>query len=445
MDMQKNKQTLPWCLRKHKGGKLEYKFEWLTLAELHQVYVDHKELRDAIHRYFQQNYSNTHFICRKGNIYSYRPTHTTNYKMNGFSGLISWMTICNDEDIEFVKNNCYSLENVAFYCDLKAFQTKSMKNILEKLVTVEMDCDLFCDFHDFFLEFCPNLKHLTIGGRQKGNILIGTTNKWLLNEYPTIEYFELDYRQCDGSQIDEIKIFFEKNPNIRTFATDLHFLRTNKSVFMEFRTKFDVLSITNYSSLLNYDELHNLLIEFRKIGFYKRLCLNLNFAGSENSIEKLTSISELEILFYSNVKSLMNRNMDNLRAIYLYSHYCSDHNGSFVKNVLCKCPSLERIGFLMTNFRCLYELVCNFPNLKSIKMKMYFGAPFTSIDISMLNDERKRLAGPSKIIIYVEEGTFLETKSASPNGITNLSLVQLKRSDSYEWTDHICNTLKLVL
>lgn len=56
------------------------------------------------------------------------------------------------------------------------------------------------------------------------------------------------------------------------------------------------------------------------------------------------------------------------------------------------------------------------------------------IDLTALNEERSKLNGATKVIIYVEERIFLATKFAKAN--IELSLVMLKRAKAVKWTHH---------
>lgn len=51
----------------------------------------------------------------------------------------------------------------------------------------------------------------------------------------------------------------------------------------------------------------------------------------------------------------------------------------------------------------------------------------------MLNTEREKLDGAQKVMIYVPDTVFLLTKWATRNGTTNFSLIEMKRTESYEW------------
>lgn len=63
-----------------------------------------------------------------------------------------------------------------------------------------------------------------------------------------------------------------------------------------------------------------------------------------------------------------------------------------------------------------------------------------AVDLAALNKEREKLLKKfpetKKITIYVENDVFLATKWATKNGNINLSLIEMKRSDSIDWKIH---------
>lgn len=58
------------------------------------------------------------------------------------------------------------------------------------------------------------------------------------------------------------------------------------------------------------------------------------------------------------------------------------------------------------------------------------------LNLVALNEERSKLTGARKITIYFRDDIFLATKWTTLHGNTNLSLIEMKRSDSLEWNHH---------
>ncbi|XP_055303149.1 uncharacterized protein LOC129568846 isoform X1 [Sitodiplosis mosellana] len=58
------------------------------------------------------------------------------------------------------------------------------------------------------------------------------------------------------------------------------------------------------------------------------------------------------------------------------------------------------------------------------------------LDLVAINKERAKLSGARKITIYVRDDIFLATKWTVRHGDINLSLIEMKRTDSLEWNHH---------
>lgn len=56
------------------------------------------------------------------------------------------------------------------------------------------------------------------------------------------------------------------------------------------------------------------------------------------------------------------------------------------------------------------------------------------LNLRMLNEERAKLAGARKIILYTRDDVFLATKWATKNGDINLKFIEMRRVDSYRYT-----------
>ena len=72
-------------------------------------------------------------------------------------------------------------------------------------------------------------------------------------------------------------------------------------------------------------------------------------------------------------------------------------------------------------------------NLKKIRAEFDKGQG--ALDLRKLNDERKKVAGACKVVIYVTTDIFLSTKWAAKNGDLNLNFIEIRRADWYGW-DH---------
>lgn len=111
---------------------------------------------------------------------------------------------------------------------------RSVLHILTKAEAVELyECTIRGEFYDKLLRYCPNINRLVVEPilNSSNSILgwddryerdlhsfIGTGNKWLLRQYPKLNYFGL-HACTTNYQTAELKSFFRLNPNIRKLAT----------------------------------------------------------------------------------------------------------------------------------------------------------------------------------------------------------------------------------
>lgn len=70
-------------------------------------------------------------------------------------------------------------------------------------------------------------------------------------------------------------------------------------------------------------------------------------------------------------------------------------------------------------------IICELPNLIKFEVPRLIGAD--QLNLVELNTERAKVTGAKKLIIFISEKIFLETKWTTPNGDINLSYIQLKR------------------
>lgn len=71
--------------------------------------------------------------------------------------------------------------------------------------------------------------------------------------------------------------------------------------------------------------------------------------------------------------------------------------------------------------------------MNEIRVKTFRGVDYRNgLDLSVLNEERRKLIGAKKISIYVHDDMYLATKWTRP---IHLDLIELRRYDSLEWQE----------
>lgn len=103
---------------------------------------------------------------------------------------------------------------------------------------------------------------------------------------------------------------------------------------------------------------------------------------------------------------------------------------------------LEQIQILQASMAEILPFISNSKNLEKIHIMNFYSADGYQefvINLAALNKEREKLDGACKTTIYVREIYYLYTKWAQKD--TDLSLIRLKRIESFEFDDHFYDTV----
>lgn len=92
--------------------------------------------------------------------------------------------------------------------------------------------------------------------------------------------------------------------------------------------------------------------------------------------------------------------------------------------------NVERLHLFRKSLDIL-RIIQQIKNLRKIKILGFRSAEI--LELNVLNREREKLADARKVTIYVPDAVYLATKWATKNGTTNFNLIEMKRSNSYEW------------
>lgn len=126
-------------------------------------------------------------------------------------------------------------------------------------------------------------------------------NPWLVHEYPTLQHLQLEPRR--PFEIGELREFFEKNSNIRSFSTNSGCLWENRNELIKSTIQLEILEVTAMTDFEEYTidmrQIFSLLHQLYERNFYKRLHMHVKhfdrecseLLGALNGLEKLT-ISE---------------------------------------------------------------------------------------------------------------------------------------------------------
>lgn len=298
-----------------------------------------------------------------------------------------------------------------------------LKGILSKLEVIKLyGCSVYGEFYSKFLKFCTNLKQLHIncsGPRCKDAIFIRNENDWLLREYPTLEHLELSHP--NPFKINELKQFFDRNPNVRSLGIDAALLLENKEQFRTMGKKLDSLIIYNKFIDEAKNQLYNLLNELHERGSYQRLHLVEKCLDDSSQISSLNALEKLQVYFIDSHSTLIS--VINLKELSLHSDYYNNLN---FEDLAEKFVNLERLYVHGLCKNRILPFIRKSVKLTIIQLKNY--SSNVVHELSTWNKEREKLPGAHKIIIHVPESTYLKTKWAMTT--TEFPLVALHRSNS---------------
>lgn len=258
--------------------------------------------------------------------------------------------------------------------------------------------------------------------------IIGTSNGWLANEYPTLEHFELVSR----NKIDTVIQFLKLNRNIHTFSTTIEFMIENKESFIPFDIKLNVLSILHsYTNIdtKKFNAFVKQLSEHQKHGLFQQLHLYFH-STIEKYIYPQGQLSFVTIWHCINGEQhFALESMINLERMYLLRASLIDD----LDAALSKVTKLNYIFFSSEAIDKILTFIRGSSKLRKIKFYnllngIFFNSKDSILDLSALNDERSKCAYANRLTIYVNEKIYLATKSALKQ--TKFSLIEIKRYES---------------
>ncbi|XP_055309899.1 uncharacterized protein LOC129573434 [Sitodiplosis mosellana] len=407
-------------------------FDYLSLKELHSFGVTCKKFQKIAGEYFQRTYRSTELRCAFDGIYACSDV-SCNGQVSGFNQYIEHVSIHGnriaDEELDifnYMKLNCNESLRKLQLLDVAITKrmVKMLRKNLKKIEVLEIDsCTMNGKLHRDLLRFCPNLKRLIVR-RFGGNI------KWLKKVYPKLEHLEI-YQI--GFKVDQLKKFFDRNKTIRSFSVDANCLWQNEDSILNANVKLDDLIVDIYGWEFRIDSIIRLLNRLYEQNFYKHLHLYAPYTDQPTT-EQIAALQGLYKLYLTNyiAYAIFLPHLNDLRELSLRS--CPEF---FETEILAaKFVSLQCVFFEQANLSDILPFVHRLVNLEKINVDHFKNEDKSNliVDLQTMNDEREKLFGAHKVTIFVEENVYLYTKWAMKS--TNLTFVELKRSESYEWSHH---------
>lgn len=228
---------------------------------------------------------------------------------NIFSEYIQKLSISGDQlkAYQFVGANCTtSIRHFRVCGVLPDDGFEYIKKILNVVEVLELnECAVNGEFHASCLKYCPNVKSLSVTRSSQTHdksVIIGTDNRWLYRKYKSIENLELI--EIHKMNENELELFFQRNPNIRSFSTDTKSLWDNRQTFIKTGITLETLAVDifqtitfdhNNDPLSMVDYIYYLLDELYKQGSYKHLHLYMVFLN-QMFVQQFFSLNAIEVL-----------------------------------------------------------------------------------------------------------------------------------------------------
>lgn len=343
------------------------------------------------------------------------------------------------EKFRVVQEHCNPLiKQIHLKCtNLSVAKIKCLEKVLPSVERVIVDdCKLNGDLYKSLLKFCTNLKVLCVvsdsgGCNHNPNIsqnMIGKNNNWLTQKYPKLERLKLIQRN-GPPKINELKIFFEENPNVRSFTIDSTFFLENYDLFKTTNIKLEMLAIRfNGKDFTTFcDNLNSL----HERGIFKRLHLHTEVMRVSEGMISLNALEKFVVGFWCAKEcEIILPHLTNLKE--LRNHYIFDN--SCMNDTARNLVNLERVYVHARTYEAIRPFIFYSAKLKKIKYEYSFErASDEVINLRKWNKEREKLAEARKLTIYVPESVYSATKWAMDK--TDYDLIELKRETSYDWDD----------
>lgn len=414
-------------------------FDYLSLDDLISIGYTCKRLQRVAGSFLRQNFAAKRKTCVNNDIYMC----WTPRKIGIFSNFIEKISIFGgfSDPYQYIGSNQFnSIREIRLaQIELTAKEVAIMSEILMQVEVLEMDqCHFDAEFYENFLQFCSNVKSLSVSrssyDRDRATI-IGTGNKWLTQRYPSLQHLELtDLYEFKN---DDLKVLFQKNPQIHSFSTDAKSLLINQHSFLSSDAKLEKLAVdfhhpkninTDADPLFIVNFLYNLLIDLNQKEFYRSLHMFITFVDRQNCMQKLFSVKSLEMLggFVISIENPLMK----LKELDI-------NKGSEINNLNTfpnKMPELERIYFSEATVNDILPFICHSYKLKIMKIDQLLDGIYLEngvLDLVVLNKEREKLNKARKVVIYVNETVFLATKWIQKE--MNFKLIEMRRGESFEY------------
>ncbi|XP_031638016.1 uncharacterized protein LOC116350376 isoform X2 [Contarinia nasturtii] len=405
-------------------------FEYLNVKDLHSFGQTCTRMNKVAGEYFKRNYKRCEKFTHYNGIYTVYSDHegvsNERTQTSGFNRFIHnisqyYENVGPLSYIETSVNEFESVGDIYFVCTcIDAHKIKNFKPILPQVETIRLhQCTGRGDVYEVLLQFCTNLKNLTIYDDVGYIINSYRRNDWLNKCYPKLEHITLSPRI--NKEIPDLSAFFQQNASVQSFSTTSQFLWMNQGQLDASNVKLNVLGVeftkkfgSNLSSLGQFRDLFN---EMHGKGIFKGLHLTVERINQQfcDEIVSLPAVEKLTLREFNEIYSL--HQLTGLKELTLPSGLTSKDIEMLANNLV----NLHTVSISSVTSNDLL------PFMRCAKLrKLYAYLNGGILNLSKLNKERGKLGNAWKVVIYLNQNIFLATKWSIGN--TNLKFVEIKRS-----------------
>lgn len=413
---------------------LDIVFDYLSLKDLHSFGLTCKMMQRIAGEYFLRVYKSSEKFSGNDGIYTVSCDNNDvlgeRVQTSGFNRYINYISHYYEhlEPLTYIQRRSEELQSIKhlYLVCLKINMEKMayLQKILPKMEILQMrQCTVDGDIYDTLLKYCCNLKQIYVQD-DLGYILDENANPWLLQDYPMLQHLQLTPRY--SFKIHELRTFFERNRNLQSFSTSSRCLWENRHDLMDSciqLDKLEILILDNYHRhLINMQSICRLLNEFFERGFYKRLYLYVKRVDLQSS-EHLTTLDALEMISIRQFSETYNlSSLINLKELEINDGI----NSANIEILATKLVNLERLSLKNVTASQILPFIRHSMQLYRIHVHL----KDNTLNLIQLNDERVKLIGARKIVIYVPNNTFLATIWTC-NGIINLNCIEMRRMSQF--------------
>lgn len=421
-------------------------FNYLRFEDLLSMGKTCKTLQTYVGDYYKRHFTHRNYEIQHDGIYA-------NYALilaaNEFITRLQ-IRFCSFQplyDINSRIDQFTSLRHITFSnMDLMEPNYDRIQKIFDKIESIHLRSCL-PDFCNKCLNLCGNLKRISIRHSIPRTFHDDDEFPWLFGTYQKLEHFELNLMR--DWPIDGLSGFLERNQNIHTFATSGLCLWVNRTQLLNSNVKLDILEIRMMEVYgVDLDEfvaadtrtsaICKLINQLFDRAFYQRLHFYITDDEQITSIDELTSLHGLEKLCIEKFKRSYR-----LKPLTFVKELVIINGIEHIDRewLAEQCVNLERLyigvntindilPFIQRSAK-LYKIIVltRFYKLNSI----YTNISPDKIRISTWDKERsENLSSARKLIIYMPDDLYVNTKWNRKNGCVNMNAIELRRGQTFD-------------